>query len=144
MKTFSAKAETVDRKWYVVDANNQVVGRVAQKVADVLRGKNKVIYTTHNDTGDHVIIINAEKALFTGKKEEQKVYHTYSGYVGGEKIESPKQVRRRRPTLILERAVKGMVPHNRLGRAVLKKLHIYAGAEHPHEAQNPVVLKIKK
>lgn len=143
MKTFSAKAQDIDRKWYVIDANNQVVGRVAEKAATVLRGKNKAVFTPHVDTGDHVIVINAAKAVFTGKKEEQKVYTSYSGYIGGEKRESARILRERRPELIMERAIKGMVPHNRLGRSILGKLHVYAGAEHPHEAQNPVALKVR-
>lgn len=143
MKTFSAKAQDIDRKWYVIDANNQVVGRVAEKAATVLRGKNKAVFTPHVDTGDHVIVINAAKAVFTGKKEEQKIYTSYSGYIGGEKRESARILRERRPELIMERAIKGMVPHNRLGRSILGKLHVYAGAEHPHEAQNPVALKVR-
>ncbi|MDR0533559.1 MAG: 50S ribosomal protein L13 [Verrucomicrobiales bacterium] len=144
MKTFSAKAETTDRKWYVIDAQNQVVGRVAEKAAVLLRGKDKAIFTPHVDTGDHVIIINAEKAKFTGKKEEQKNYSSYSNFIGGQKNESPKEVRRRKPELIVERAVKGMIPHNRLGRVVLKKLHVYAGAEHPHAAQEPKAIKVTR
>lgn len=144
MKTFSAKAETTDRKWYVIDAQNQVVGRVAEKAAVLLRGKDKAIFTPHVDTGDHVIIINAEKVRFTGKKEEQKNYSSYSNFIGGQKNESPKEVRRRKPELIVERAVKGMVPHNRLGRNVLKKLHVYVGAEHPHAAQEPKAIKITR
>jgi large subunit ribosomal protein L13 len=144
MKTFSAKAETTDRKWYVIDAQNQVVGRVAEKAAVLLRGKGKAIFTPHVDTGDHVIIINAEKAKFTGKKEEQKNYSSYSNFIGGQKNESPKEVRRRKPELIVERAVKGMIPHNRLGRVVLKKLHVYAGAEHPHAAQEPKAIKVTR
>ncbi|MDR1191216.1 MAG: 50S ribosomal protein L13 [Verrucomicrobiales bacterium] len=144
MKTFSAKAETTDRKWYVIDAQNQVVGRVAEKAAVLLRGKDKAIFTPHVDTGDHVIIINAEKVRFTGKKEEQKNYSTYSNFIGGQKNESPKEVRRRKPELLVERAVKGMVPHNRLGRVVLKKLHVYVGAEHPHAAQEPKAINITR
>jgi large subunit ribosomal protein L13 len=144
MKTFSAKAETTDRKWYVIDAQDQVVGRIAEKAAVLLRGKDKAIFTPHVDTGDHVIVINAEKARFTGKKEEQKNYSSYSNFIGGQKNESPKEVRRRKPELIVERAVKGMIPHNRLGRVVLKKLHVYAGAEHPHVAQEPKAIKITR
>jgi large subunit ribosomal protein L13 len=143
MKTFSAKAQDIDRKWYVVDAENQVVGRVAEKVAVILRGKNKAIYTPHIDSGDHVVVINAGKAVFTGKKEEQKTYMRYSGYIGGEKIESARLLRARRPEQIVEKAIKGMVPHNRLGRSILGKLHVYAGAEHPHTAQNPVSVNVK-
>jgi large subunit ribosomal protein L13 len=142
MKTFSAKAEDVKRQWFVIDADKQVVGRVAEKVANVLRGKHKAIYTPHVDTGDHVIIINAHKAVFTGKKEVQKDYMSYSQYIGGEKHESAEKRRARRPELILEGAVKGMVPHNRLGRSMLKKLYVYAAAEHPHTAQSPVSLTL--
>ena len=143
MKTFSAKAEAIDRKWFVIDAQNQVVGRVAEKAANLLRGKTKAIFTPHVDTGDHVIVINAGKAVFTGKKEDQKNYSTYSNFIGGQKNELVKDLRRRRPELILERAIKGMVPHNRLGRAVLKKLHVYPGAEHPHEAQGPKAVAVR-
>ncbi len=143
MKTFSAKAEQVERKWFVIDADNQVVGRVAEKAAVVLRGKHKAIFTTHVDTGDHVIVINAEKAVFTGKKEVQKEYMSFSGYVGGHHSETPKSRRARHPELIIEGAIKGMVPHNRLGRQVLRKLHVYKGAEHPHTAQAPIALKVK-
>ena len=143
MKTFSAKAEAVDRKWYVLDADNQVVGRVAEKAAVLLRGKHKPIFTPHVDTGDNVIIINAEKAVFTGKKEVQKEYMSYSGFIGGHKSESAKGRRSRHPELILEGAVKGMIPHNRLGRSIFGKLHVYQGAKHPHEAQAPVALALK-
>jgi len=143
MKTFSAKAEQVQRKWFVIDADNQVVGRVAEKAAVVLRGKHKPIFTTHVDTGDHVIVINAEKAVFTGKKETAKEYMSFSGFVGGHKSETVKSRRARHPELIIESAIKGMVPHNRLGRAVLRKLHVYKGAEHPHVAQSPAPLKLK-
>ncbi len=142
MKTFSAKAEAVDRKWYVVDAQNQVVGRVAERVANVLRGKTKPIFTPHVDTGDFVVVINASKAVFTGKKEVQKSYMSYSGFIGGHKSETVENRRARHPELIIESAVKGMVPHNRLGRQILNKLHVYAGAEHPHTAQNPKALTI--
>ena len=140
MKTFSAKAENIQRKWYLIDAAEKVVGKVAVQAADLLRGKRKPTYTSHVDTGDHVVVINAEKAVFTGKKETQKIYTSYSGYIGGQKIETPKARRARRPELIIQNAVKGMVPHNRLGRAILKKLYVYAGAEHPHAAQNPTAV----
>lgn len=141
-KTFSAKAEEVQRQWFVIDADKKVVGRVAEKVANVIRGKHKAIYTPHCDTGDHVIVINAEKAVFTGKKETQKSYMSYSSYVGGEKHESAEKRRQRRPELLIQSAVKGMVPHSRLGRIQIKKLYVYAGSEHPHEAQKPVALSI--
>ncbi len=136
-KTFSARAVDVQRAWHVIDAKDQVVGRVAEKAAVLLRGKSKPIFTSHVDTGDFVVIVNAEKAVFTGKKEEEKQYMSYSGFIGGEKRETPRRRRARRPELILMGAVKGMIPHNRLGRATLKKLHVYAGPEHPHAAQNP-------
>jgi large subunit ribosomal protein L13 len=142
MKTFSAKAEAVQRKWFVIDANKKVVGRVAEKAARILRGKHKAIFTSHVDTGDFVIVVNAEKAIFTGKKETAKEYMTYSGYKGGHHSETAAQRRRRRPTLLIESAVKGMVPHNRLGRNVLRKLHVYAGSEHPHAAQQPQPLAV--
>lgn len=141
-KTFSAKAQDVERKWYVIDADGQVVGKIAERAARLLRGKDKAIFTPHCDTGDHVVIINADKAVFTGKKETDKVYHSYSGYVGGHKSENPKDRRKRRPELILERAVRGMIPHNRLGRSQFTKLHVYAGTEHPHEAQKPEALAL--
>lgn len=137
MRTFSAKANEVDRKWWVIDAADQVLGRVAVKAANLLRGKEKAIFTNHCDTGDFVIVINAEKVRVTGKKEEQKSYMSFSGYVGGHKSESVKQRRARRPELLVEHAVKGMIPHNKLGRAVYTKLKVYAGAEHPHAAQQP-------
>ena len=143
MKTFSAKAEAVDRKWYIIDADNQVVGRVAEKAAVLLRGKHKAVFMNHVDTGDHVIVINAEKAVFTGKKETNKEYMSYSGFIGGHKSESAKNRRERHPELIIEGAIKGMVPHNRLGRSVLRKLHVYKGDKHPHEAQAPVPAKLK-
>lgn len=143
MKTFSAKAEQVERKWHLIDADSQVVGRVAEKAAVLLRGKHKAIYTNHVDTGDFVVVINAEKAVFTGKKEIQKEYMSYSGFIGGHKSESAKARRARHPELIIEGAVKGMVPHNRLGRAILRKLHVYKGAAHPHAAQQPAPVTIK-
>jgi len=143
MKTFSAKAEQVERKWHLIDAENQVVGRVAEKAAVLLRGKNKAVYTAHVDTGDFVVVINAEKAVFTGKKEVQKEYMSFSGFVGGHKSETPKSRRGRHPELLIEGAVKGMIPHNRLGRTMLRKLHVYKGAEHPHAAQSPAPLKLK-
>jgi large subunit ribosomal protein L13 len=140
MKTFSAKANEVQRQWWVIDAADQVLGRVAAKAANLLRGKEKAIYTPHCDTGDFVIVINAEKVRVTGKKEEQKTYMSFSGYVGGHKSESVKQRRERRPELLVEHAVKGMIPHNKLGRAVYTKLKVYAGTDHPHAAQQPVAV----
>ncbi|HSI82130.1 MAG: 50S ribosomal protein L13 [Candidatus Methylacidiphilales bacterium] len=142
MKTFSAKAEAVQRKWFVIDAAQKPVGRVAEKVANILRGKNKPIFTPHVDTGDFVIVINAAKATFSGKKETAKTYMSFSGYVGGHKSETVAARRQRRPILLIEHAVKGMIPHNRLGRAVYRKLHVYEGAEHPHTAQQPEALSL--
>jgi len=137
-KTFSAKAHEVTRQWWVIDATDQVLGRVATKAAKLLRGKEKAIVTPHVDTGDFVIVINAEKVRVTGKKEEQKTYMSFSGYVGGHKSESVKSRRARHPELLVERAVKGMIPHNKLGRAVYTKLKVYCGARHPHAAQQPI------
>ncbi|MDF2375844.1 MAG: 50S ribosomal protein L13 [Verrucomicrobiales bacterium] len=135
MKTFSAKAEEIDRKWYVIDAENKVLGDVAVAAARLLRGKDKPLFTSHVDCGDFVVVINADKVRVTGNKEQQKIYTSYSGYVGGQKRESVEKLRDRRPELIVERAVTGMIPHNRLGRQILKKLKVYAGSEHPHDAQ---------
>jgi large subunit ribosomal protein L13 len=137
MPTFSAKASEVQRQWWIIDAADQVLGRVAAKAANLLRGKEKPIYTSHVDTGDFVIVINAEKVRVTGKKETDKSYMSFSGYVGGHKSETVKARRARRPELLVERAVKGMIPHNRLGRSVFTKLKVYKGSAHPHEAQNP-------
>ena len=137
MKTFSAKANEVSRQWWVIDAADQVLGRVAVKAATLLRGKEKAIYTPHCDTGDFVIVINASKVRVTGKKETDKSYMSFSGFVGGHKSESVKARRARRPEQLVEHAVKGMIPHNKLGRAVYTKLKVYAGAEHPHAAQQP-------
>jgi large subunit ribosomal protein L13 len=142
MKTFSAKAQDVQRKWWVVDAENKVLGDVAVTVANVLRGKNKPIFTPHVDTGDFVVVINAEKVVLTGKKEEQKIYTRVSGYIGSQKSETPKMVRAKHPELLIERAVKGMIPKNTLGRNVFSKLRVYAGTEHPHAGQQPQPLTI--
>ncbi len=137
MSTFSAKANEVQRQWWVIDAADQILGRVAVKAANLLRGKEKAIYTSHVDTGDFVIVINAGKVRVSGKKEEQKTYMSFSGFVGGHKSESVKSRRARRPELLVEHAVKGMLPHNRLGRSTFTKLKVYAGSEHPHLAQLP-------
>ncbi len=136
-KTISAKANEVKRNWWIIDAKDQVLGRVAVKAANLMRGKEKAIFTTHVDTGDFVIIINAEKIRLTGKKEEAKSYMSFSGYVGGHHHETVKARRARRPEALIEHAVKGMLPHNRLGRSVFTKLKVYAGTEHPHAAQAP-------
>jgi large subunit ribosomal protein L13 len=139
--TKHANAATVKRNWYVVDGTNQTVGRMCAKIAAVLRGKNKACYTPHVDTGDFIVVINAGKVVFTGKKLEQKQFETFSGYPGGLKQESAKNLLARRPEAVIERAVKGMLPKNRLGRKMYKKLFVYAGAEHPHGAQQPKELK---
>lgn len=136
-KTFSAKPAEVERDWYVVDATNEVVGRLASRIAHVLRGKHKPTYTPHVDTGDHVIVVNADKARFKGKKEQQKVYRSYSGYPGGESTKTAEEVRASDPEYIVRHAVKGMLPKGTLGREMFKKLKVYADAEHPHEAQQP-------
>jgi large subunit ribosomal protein L13 len=137
MKTFSAKADQVARKWWIIDAQDQVLGRVAVKAANLLRGKEKPIFTPHVDTGDFVVVINADKVRLTGKKEEQKSYMSFSGFVGGHKSENVRARRARHPEVLVEHAVRGMIPHNRLGRATYRKLKVYAGAEHPHAAQQP-------
>jgi large subunit ribosomal protein L13 len=137
MKTFSAKASEVQRQWWLIDAKDQVLGRVAETAAVLLRGKHKPIYTTHVDTGDFVIVINAGKVRVTGKKDVQKTYTSYSGYVGGHHSETFKARRERHPELVVERAVRGMIPHNRLGRSVYTKLKVYKGEAHPHESQQP-------
>lgn len=137
MKTFLAKKETVKRDWVIIDAKDQVLGRLAVKIANQLRGRNKPTYTPHVDTGDFVVVINADKIVLTGKKEEQKKYMFYSGYVGGEKYLSVSQMQERRPDFVVKHAVKGMLPKNRLAAKMLTKLKIFAGEEHPHEAQQP-------
>jgi large subunit ribosomal protein L13 len=139
--TKHANAATIQRNWYVVDGTNQTVGRMCSKVAAVLRGKNKAYYTPHVDCGDYVIIINADKVKFTGNKMDEKEYITFSGYPGGQKIEIAKDLLKRRPEALVERAVRGMLPKNRLGRKMIKKLFVYAGTEHTHTAQQPKELK---
>jgi large subunit ribosomal protein L13 len=140
MKTMSAKFEANARKWIVVDADNQVLGRLASLVAMRLRGKHLPTFTPHVDLGDFVVVVNAEKILLTGKKWQQKTYYRYSGYIGGMKSTSARKMNQDKPEEIIRLAVRGMLPKNRLGRALLKKLKIYRGAEHPHEAQLPLKL----
>jgi len=142
MKTFSAKASEVDRKWWLIDAKDQALGRVAVKAARLLRGKEKTIFTPHVDTGDFVVVVNADKVRVSGKKEEQKSFMSFSGYVGGHKSENVRARRARHPELLIERAVRGMIPHNRLGRAVYRKLKVYRGESHPHSAQQPQSVKL--
>jgi large subunit ribosomal protein L13 len=144
MKTYVAKPSTIEKKWYVVDASGQTLGRLAVVVADTLRGKKKPIYTPNIDTGDFVIIVNASKIVVTGNKADQKMYYRHSGYPGGLKAEPYKKLFARKPTEVVRHAVRGMLPHNKLGRAQLRKLKIYAGPEHPHQAQTPQVLEIKE
>lgn len=140
MKTYLAKKETVQPKWYLIDAEGKVLGRLAVKIANILRGRNKATYTPHVDTGDFVIVINASKVVLTGKKEETREYMSFSGYVGGEKYRKLTEVRAKKPEFIVMQAVKGMLPKNRLARTMLTKLRVFPGAEHPHAAQNPVKL----
>ena len=143
MKSYMAKPGSVDRKWYVVDAQDMVFGRLASQVAAILRGKNKPEFTPHVDTGDYVIIINAEKAVFTGKKLDQKLYRTHSGYVGSMKETKYAQTMEKKPEFLMYEAVRRMLPKNKLGRQMLKKLRVYKGAEHGHEAQMPVALELE-
>lgn len=142
MKTYMATPSTIERKWYVVDAADKTLGRLAAEVAKVLRGKHKPTFTPHMDTGDHVIIINADKVRLTGRKLVQKVYFRHSGYLGGDKYTKAGDMLAKNPVRMVELAVRGMVPHNRLGSQIIKKLHVYAGSEHPHAAQKPEVLTI--
>ena len=142
MKTFMEKKETVNRKWYVIDAENLPLGRVATKAANLLRGKHKVTFTPHIDCGDYVIIVNADKVKLTGNKLEDKMYYNHSGFPGGLRERNAKTMIEKNPVEMVERAVKGMLPHNRLGRATAKKLFVYAGAEHKHSAQQPESITI--
>ena len=144
MKTFMAGPDTIDRKWYVVDAEGKTLGRLASEIAKVLRGKHKPIFTPHIDTGDYVIVVNAEKIKVTGKKMNQKIYYKHSGYVGGMKETTLKDMLKRHPERVVEYAVKGMLPKGALGKSMLKKLHVYAGPDHEQAAQKPEVLDIKE
>ena len=140
MRTISAKANEVQRRWWIIDAADQVLGRVAARAANILRGKEKAIFTPHMDAGDFVIVVNAEKIRVTGKKETAKTYMSFSGYVGGHKTETLANRRARRPELIIQRAIRGMIPHTRLGRGQITKLKVYAGSAHPHAAQQPTAV----
>jgi len=142
-RTWNAKPGEVERRWYLVDAEGQTLGRVATRIADVLRGKDKPVYTPHVDTGDFVVVVNAEKIAVTGKKLDEKLYYRHSGYPGGLRSRPLREQLARRPTEVLRKAVKGMMPRNRLARAQMKKLKIYAGPEHPHEAQAPEPLTLE-
>lgn len=142
MKTFSLKPSQIERNWVLVDAQGKVLGRLATEIATILRGKRKPTYTPHVDNGDHVVVINAEKVVVTGKKRQKKLYHHHTGYPGGLRSRTFAQVLAHKPERILKHAVKGMLPHNRLGRQILKKLRIYAGPEHPHQSQNPQPIEL--
>jgi len=137
MKTYSVKAGEIERNWYVVDARGKVLGRLATEIARILRGKHKPIYSPHLDTGDFVVVINAEEVAVTGRKADQKTYFRHSGYMGGEKHIPFRRMQERHPERIIELAVKGMLPKNALGRQMRRKLRVYAGSEHPHQGQNP-------
>lgn len=146
MKTWLAKKEEAEqhRKWFVIDASGIPVGRVAVQAANILRGRHQPTFTPHVDTGDFVIVINAEKSVFTGNKEETKLYRSYSGYVGGHHETTPRLMRQKHPERIIEKAVNGMIPHTKLGRAQIKKLKVYKGSAHPHEAQKPKAFAVAK
>jgi len=143
-KTYIPDVEKIERKWYVVDAEGQVLGRLASRIARILMGKHKSIYTPFMDVGDFVIVVNAEKVKVTGKKKDQKLYRWHTGYPGGFKSETLGSLLSRRPEEVIRRAVWGMLPHNRLGRKMIRKLKIYAGPSHPHQAQNPIPLEDKE
>lgn len=143
-KTVSANAATVTKEWYVIDATDEILGRLASQVAKILRGKNKPSYTPHADCGDCVIVINADKVKLTGKKMDEKEYVRYTGFPGGQRFATPADFLRRKPEFVIEHAVKGMLPKTRLGEAIIKNLKVYAGAEHPHAAQNPKAIKLNE
>ena len=143
-KTISATAERVTKDWYVIDATNEVLGRLASQIAKILRGKNKPCYTPHADCGDYVIVINADKVKLPGKKMTDKVYVRHTGYPGGQRFATPADYLAKKPTFIVEKAVKGMLPKTRLGEHILKNLKVYAGAEHPHAAQSPKEIKLNE
>jgi large subunit ribosomal protein L13 len=143
VKSFIAKKETVKHDWYVIDAAGKTLGRLAVQIASRLRGKHKPIYTPHVDTGDFIVVVNAEKVLLTGNKLEDKKYYRYTGYPGGLREQNAAELLKKKPTSLLQFAVKGMLPKNSLGRAMYKKLKIYTGASHPHEAQKPQTLELK-
>ena len=139
--TFMANSGNITRKWYVVDAEGKTLGRLAAGVAEIRRGKNKVTFTPHVDTGDYVIVINADKVVLTGKKEQTKVYFHYTGYVGGDRYMKAGDALQQKPVWVVEHAIRGMLPKNKLGDQMFRKLHVYAGAEHPHAAQQPEEIK---
>ena len=143
-KTISATAEGVTKEWYVIDATNEVLGRLASQVAKILRGKNKPCFTPHADCGDYVIVTNADKVKLTGKKMTDKVYVRHTGYPGGQRFATPADYLAKKPTFVIEKAVKGMLPKTRLGEHIIKNLKVYAGEEHPHAAQNPKAIKLNE
>jgi large subunit ribosomal protein L13 len=143
MKTYSVKQADITRKWYVVDADGIALGRLAAELAKILKGKNKPIYTPHLDVGDNVIVINADKVMLTGNKLQKKIYYRHSGYPGGLKETRYEVLMQEKPELAVEKAVRGMLPKNRLGRSMLRKLHVYSGPDHPHKAQSPEELSLK-
>lgn len=143
-KTISANAKTVTKEWVLIDANGEVLGRLASQIAKILRGKNKPCFTPHVDCGDYVIVINADKVKLTGKKMTDKVYTRHSGYPGGQRFTTPEEYLAKKPTFLIEKAVKGMLPRTRLGAVLLKNLKVYAGEEHPHAAQNPKTIKLNE
>ena len=142
MKTYVPKAEEIERRWWIVDAQGQALGRLATQVASILRGKHKPMYTPHLDTGDHVVVINASQVMLTGRKADQKEYFRHSGYMGGERFIPFKRMLAAHPERVIELAVKGMMPKNALGKNMFKKLKVYAGAEHPHQGQKPEPLEV--
>ena len=143
MKTYSVKKADIDRKWYVVDAEGLVLGRMASELSKILRGKNKPTYSPHMDVGDHVIVVNADKIRITGNKAQKKLYRHHSGYPGGLRETPYEDLMKKKPEFVIEKAVKGMMPNNRLGRAMMGKLHVYAGPDHPHHAQKPEKLTLE-
>lgn len=143
-KTISANAATVTKEWVLIDANGEVLGRLASQIAKILRGKNKPSYTPHADCGDYVVVINAEKVKLTGKKMTDKVYIRHTGYPGGQRFATPADYLAKKPTFLIEKAVKGMLPRTRLGAVLLKNLKVYAGEEHPHAAQSPKTVKLNE
>lgn len=143
MKTYSVKKSEITRKWYLVDADGVVLGRLASEVAGILRGKNKPTFTPHLDVGDHVIVVNADKVRLTGNKAQKKVYHHHSGYPGGLRETPYEELIKSKPEFVVRKAVKGMMPNNRLSRAMMKKLHVYSGPDHPHQAQKPEELDLR-
>jgi large subunit ribosomal protein L13 len=142
VKTYAVKASEIERQWWLVDASDQTLGRLATGIATLLEGKHKATYSPHLDSGDHVVVVNAAKVKVTGNKLIQKIYYRHSNYPGGLKEESLQTLMARKPEIVIERAVKGMLPQNRLGRAMFKKLKVYAGADHPHQAQQPIIAEL--